>query len=241
MKRSLVFGILFFLAGSLLAADSNDVANAARKLADQSNYSWKTTVTVPEGSPFRPGPTEGKIVKGGYTRLSMTRGENTTDAVLKGDKGAINMEGSWQSLAELANGDSGPGTFMARRLSTFKAPAAEAQDLISKTKEIKKDGDVYSGDLTEDGAKGLLTFSGGRRGGGQAPTVTNPKGSVKFWVKDGILSKYEFAVQGSVNFNGNDMDVNRTTTTEIKDIGSTKVEVPADAAKKFEEPAKKTE
>ena len=41
--------------------------------------------------------------------------------------------------------------------------------------ELKKDGDVYSGDLTEAGAKAQFRFG----------TVTNPKGSVKFWIKDG--------------------------------------------------------
>jgi molybdopterin/thiamine biosynthesis adenylyltransferase len=40
-------------------------------------------------------------------------------------------------------------------------------------------------------------------------------------------------VTAKVNFNGNDRDVDRTTTVEIKDVGTTKVEVPADALKKL--------
>jgi len=108
----------------------------------------------------------------------------------------------------------------------FRAPAAQATNLVASVKELKKDGDVYAGDLTEDGAKELLTF---RRGGGA--TVSNPKGSVKFWVKDGQLSKYEYAVQGKVDFNGNEVDVDRDTTVVIKDVGATKVVVP-DGAKK---------
>jgi len=40
-------------------------------------------------------------------------------------------------------------------------------------------------------------------------------------------------LQGSVSFNGNDFDVDRTTTVEIKDVGSTKVTVPDAAAKKM--------
>src|SRR5439155_13884138 len=96
----------------------------------------------------------------------------------------------------------------------------------------KKDGDAYSGDLTEDGAKSLLTF-GGRGGGGNAPEISGAKGAVKFWVKDGVLSKYEFKVQGKVSFNGNDRDIDRTTTVEIKDVGTTKVNVPEEAKKKL--------
>ena len=73
----------------------------------------------------------------------------------------------------------------------------------------------------------------GGRGGGNGPEISGAKGSVKFWVKDGMLFKYEIKVQGKVSFNGNDRDIDRTTTIEIKDIGSTKVEVPDDAKKKM--------
>ena len=60
------------------------------------------------------------------------------------------------------------------------------------------------------------------------------QGTAKFWVKDGVLSKYQTKVKGTVSFNGNDRDVDRTTTVEIKDIGSTKVTVPDEAQKKLE-------
>lgn len=110
------------------------------------------------------------------------------------------------------------------------AGSGQAAELAAGTKELKKDGDVISGDLTEDGAKSLLMF---RRAGGDAPQASNAKGWVKFWVKDGELSKYEFKVTGKVTFNGNDRDVDRITTVEIKDVGTTKVDVPEDAKKKL--------
>src|SRR5881397_3966166 len=97
--------------------------------------------------------------------------------------------------------------FLVRMLKTFKAPAAQAEDLASKTKELKKEEAVYSGDLTDEGAKDLLT-----RGRGEA---SDAKGSVKFWLKDGQLSKYEFKLQGKISFNGNDVEVDRTTTVEV--------------------------
>ena len=120
---------------------------------------------------------------------------------------------------------------MARRLQNLKAPAAQAEELAGKVRELKQDGDAYSGDLTEAGAKSLLTF-GGRRGGGDGPEISGAKGSVKFWVKDGMLTKYETKVKGSISFNGNDRDVDRTTTVAISNVGSTKIEVPEDAKKK---------
>jgi hypothetical protein len=48
-----------------------------------------------------------------------------------------------------------------------------------------------------------------------------------------VLTKYEFKVSGKMDFNGNEIDLDRTTTTEIKDVGTTKVEVPEGAKKKL--------
>ena len=56
---------------------------------------------------------------------------------------------------------------------------------------------------------------------------------MKFWVKDGVLSKYEYQVKGKMSFNGNDVEINRTTAVAIKEVGSTKVDVPDEAKKKL--------
>ncbi len=55
-----------------------------------------------------------------------------------------------------------------------------------------------------------------------------------FWVADGKLTKYQFHVTGSIDRGGNPMDMDRTTTVTIKDVGATKVEVPDDAKKKLQ-------
>ena len=234
MKKSMLFSPMALMTISLIAADSNpkdDVTSAAKKLGEKANYSWKTTVVVPESAQFRPGPTEGKTEKDGFTHVTMSFGDNTTQAVLKGDKAAVtNREGEWQSLADLDNAE-GPGRFLGFFVRNIKTPAVQAADLAAAAKDLKKEGDAYSCDLTEEGAKTLLTFR--PRGGGDGPTVSNAKGSVKFWLKEGELSKYEFKVTGKVSFNGNDRDVDRATTVEVKDVGTTKVEVPEGAKKKL--------
>ena len=113
-------------------------------------------------------------------------------------------------------------------------PTRRSSDLAGQAKDLKKDTNGISGDLTEDGAKALLTFRPrGGNGGGESPTVSNAKGSVKFWLSNGKLAKYQFHLQGTVSFNGNDRDVDRTTTVDIKDIGSTKIQVPEGAQKKL--------
>jgi len=118
--------------------------------------------------------------------------------------------------------------------TTFRAPAAQATEAVDKVKELKKDGDAYSADLTEEGAKDLMSFAGRRGGNNQGPQISSAKGNIKFWVKDGALAKFQYTVEGKMTFNGEDRDVNRTTTTEIKDVGSTKVEIPADAKPKLQ-------
>lgn len=240
MKSLLLLSTSILMTGSLLAADADpqaEIKAACKKLADKANYAWRANVESAGGpGGRRGGPTDGKTEKDGYTVLAMTRGDNTTEAVLKGDKGAIKTADGWQSLAEAAEagggGQRGGGRFLARTLQNYKTPAVEAEELAGKVKALKKDGDTYTGELTEEGAKGLMAFGRGR-GGGEGPAISNAKGSVKFWIKDGLLSRYEFKVQGSMNLGGNDVDIDRTTTVEIKDVGTTKIEVPEDAKKKL--------
>ena len=242
MKRNILLGAVLLCATSLVAADAGgDVKAAAKKLADKGNYSWKSTSESAGGGGGGGGnrgggPTEGKT-DAGTIQLSMTRGENTVEAVLKGEKGAVKTQEGWQSLSEAAEAGQGGGggrggAFLARTLQNFKAPAAQAEELASKATGLKKDGDAYAGELPADVVKGLMAF-GGRRGGGDGPEVSGAKGNVKFWVKDGVLSKYQYNVKGTMSFNGNDREIDRTTTVEIKDVGTTKVTVPDDAKKKL--------
>ena len=130
-------------------------------------------------------------------------------------------------------GGANRGRFMAMRLKTMKAPAAEVEAMLANVKSLSKADDAYSGEMTEEGAKALMTFGGRGGGGGNGPEISDAKGTVKFWVKDGMLSKYETHVTGTMSFNGNDMKRDTTTTVDIKDVGTTKVEVPEEAKKKI--------
>jgi hypothetical protein len=242
MKRNILLGAVLMCATSLIAADAaSDVKAAAKKLSEKGNYSWKSNSESAGGGGGGGGnrgggPTEGKT-DAGTIQLSMTRGENTTEAVVKGEKGAIKTQEGWQSLSEAAEAGQGGGggrggAFLARSLQNYKAPAAEAEELASKATGLKKDGDAYAGELPAEAVKGLLSRGRGRAGG-DAPEVSGAKGNVKFWVKDGALSKYQYNVKGTMSFNGNDREIDRTTTVEIKDVGTTKLTVPEEAKKKL--------
>jgi hypothetical protein len=233
MKSSILSGLAALLAGSLLAADSTPkdiVTAAARKLGEQTNYSWTATVVVPEDAPFKPGPTQAKTEKDGFTTLTLSISDNQIQAVLKGKKAAATSEdGSWKTSEEFDEME-GPARFMGVILRSVKRPADEAAEIASYTKELKKENDVYVSDLTEEGARALQTF---KIPGGDTVSVNDAKGSAKFWIKDGVLTKYEFRLASKMKFGDNEIPNDRTATVEIKDVNKTKVEVPEAAKKKL--------
>jgi hypothetical protein len=239
MKKHLLLGLVTLAAGSLLAADASPketVTSAATALGRAASYSWHTTVASPGGGRFG-GPSEGKTEKGGYTWISMVRNDATIVAVLKGTNGAINTpDNGWQSFQE-ATADNGggfnPTMFLVRMLQNTKTPDQQAATLADSAADLKPGTNGISGALTEAGAKAMLTF-GRRANDDNGPTVSNPAGSVTFWVTDGKLVKYEFHVSGTISFNGNDRDIDRTTTVVISEVGTTKVSVPDEAKKKLE-------
>jgi hypothetical protein len=233
MKKRILSGLAALIASSFMAADSPPkemVTAAAKKLGAQTNYTWTATVVVPDDAPFKPGPTQGKAEKEGFVVLSLSIFDNQIQAVLKGKKGAATTEdGSWKTTEELEQQE-GPGRFMSIVLRVIKRPADEAAELASFAKDLTKDGDTYVSDLTEEGAKALQTF---KMPGGDSMSVNEAKGSAKFWIKEGVLTKYEFKLKGKMRFGDNEFPNDRTTTVEIKDVNNTKVEVPEAAKKKL--------
>ncbi len=234
MKTLWMLATSLLLCGSLGAAEADakaDVKAAAKKLADKANYSWTSTIKS-DGGPggnFRPGPTAGQT-DAGLVYLKLSFGDLTIESLVKGDKAATKTEEGWQNVDELE----GNRAFMARRLKTYKAPAQEAQDLADKAKSLKKDGDAIAGDLSEEAVKELLSFGRRPNADNPRPAPKDAKGSVKFWVKDGALTKVEFNVQGKVTGRDDaEISINRTTTIEIKDAGTTKLTAPEEAKKKL--------
>ena len=212
-------------------AAKEDLQAAAKKLADAPSYAWTTKT---EGG-FGGGTAEGSAEKDGFTVLKMMFQNNAVEAVKKGEKGAIKTDEGWKSFEEATEGgDQGQPNrdrFIAMMMRNYKAPAALVEQILKGSKDVKQSGDAFETELTEEGAKEMLRF-GGRRGGGNGPEISGAKGTAKFWMKEGALSKVEYRLQGSINFNGQDRDIDRTTTIEIKDVGSAKVEVPEEAKKK---------
>ncbi len=233
MKRCLLAPIaLSALVVVALADAKEDVKAAAKKVTDAPAYTWTTTTEI-EGAQWTPATITGKALKGGPAVITSEREGQVTTAVVHGEKGAVKTDDGWKSAEELRNAGGGGGGGRGGRgamLLRTRPPADEAARIADKAKELKAADGVVSGDLTEEGAKELAT-QGRARAGGQAIEARNAKGSVKYWIKDGQLSKMQLKVAATMTVNGEDRDMARTTTYEIKDVGSTTVAVPDDAKK----------
>lgn len=224
-------------AVAMAAGAKDELRGAIAKLADSPNYGWTTKV---EGG-FSAGAGEGKTEKDGTTSLAIVFGDETYQVIINGDKAAAKGIGGWASLAELERDaeEDGNGFSVERLLSltiqNFKTPAAQAKDFCDELEDVQKSGESFTADLKPETTKKLL--SGLRRrtaiAKGTPSEVTEPKGSVSFWIRDGALAKMELRVQGVVSFNGKERRIDRTTTTVTTGVGSTKVIVPEECREKL--------
>lgn len=237
MKTRLLASIALLVAGTLLAAETGapnntKVADAVAKLQSAPNFSWTMTPKIP-GLPFEIGVLKGRAEKDGYAVVSQQVGDLNAEAVFKGEAIVLKMDGEWQIPDPSDMRAAGTAGAFTRN----GTPAAEAARLLKFVKELKAaDNGLFTGDLTEEGVKDTLTF-GPRRGANNQPPVKNAKGEVKFWLKDGALDKFESHVQGTIRFGGPDgeeHDVEITRTIAIQDVGTTKIDVPAQAKEKLE-------
>jgi hypothetical protein len=208
MTKKVLFAFAGLTIAALFTACSNSkevVTNAAKKLDEQPNYSWERIVNS-AGNVARGG---GKTEKGGYT----LKDAGPFQILSKGDKLAIKTTQGWQS-AEQA------GEFFAMIAKNSKPPAAEVQWLLSNVAQLKTVGGGYSGNFTEEGAKSML-----------GSNVSGAKVSVRFWIRRGVLARFETIIHGTMSLKGHTKDIGRAATTDIKDVGTTTVEVSREAAR----------
>ena len=232
-SKAFLSATLMLAVASLFAAETNStgkVNSAVARLQAAANYGWTTTVKIAD-MPFEAGPVKGNTEKGGYTRVSQVFNDTTIDVIFKGEKVVVKDETGWR----LAHEAEGMAAMMAGYLTGNGTAGDEAASLIKhmKSLETTQDG-ALSGEFTPEGAKELLTFR--PRGGSPSPAPKNAKGSAKFWIKEGELTKFESKLQGAVALAADqeERDIDMTRTTEIQNVGTAKVEVPEAAKQKFE-------
>jgi hypothetical protein len=248
MAKLMAVAVVLALAAGRAADEELD--KAAAKAAEMGNYSCTVTTKMEGGRAAgggggdggAPQPVEMQIKADAPVYLK----SGDLEAYRKGEIVAVKQGEEWKRLERPerpAEGERPDRRVMAaQRLRGVRAPHEVLKDLKSSAfKEVKREdaegGRIFSGDLTEEGIK-PFTMRGRRGGGGGGGDRPAPKstGTAKIWVNgDGVVTKYEVHVEST--FKGRDeQDITTkfTSTVEIKDVGSTKYEVPEGAAKVFE-------
>ncbi len=230
MKALSYLSLLAATSLTALAAEPKaDLAAAAAKLQDKSSYAWTSTTEI-EGGQWTPAPVNGKTEKGGFTHISTKMQDNEIEVVMKDSKVAVKTPDGWKSSAEL-EANTGGGPNFGRFFASQRSAGGEATNILAKAKEVKAADGKFTVEISPEGAAELASMRGRRQG---APAPKNASASAVFWVKDGVIAKYELKSKATITTqDGEDRTMARTTTVEIKDVGTAKVEVPAEAKSKL--------
>jgi len=127
----------------------------------------------------------------------------------------------------------------ARRLLETQSPHEEILALADKAKDLKAVDGAIMGELPEEAAKELASFGrrprGGPGGGGGGFGPANAKGWIKIKLTDGQITKAILEIESEMRApDGGTQTINAITTTEIKDVGTTQLEIPAAVKAKLE-------
>jgi hypothetical protein len=217
------------------ASPQDALVAASRQLGEAANYTWSSSSQEAGGgaSPLASlGTIEGRAEKGGIIYLHFSMGDILIEVFRDGPKAAAQVQtGGWHPLDEIAKLGGTPAAIV-RSIRVYRAPADEFARLAQNVTDLKQVDGAVAGGLKEDVVKELLLF-GTRSRQGKEPEATGAKGSVRFWTTNGRLTKYEVRIQGKVTEGDRESNINRVTTVQIKNTGSTKLEVPPDARQKM--------
>lgn len=108
-------------------------------------------------------------------------------------------------------------------------PHEELAIIVSSHANLVINADVASGRLTDLGAALLLV-----RAGQADVEVLQSAGSFRFWLKNGVVIKYQLKLEGELMIGRwKTVQAYVSTTTLLKDIGTTRVNVPLEAKEKL--------
>jgi len=176
---------------------------------------WKTEAELPQfGGPGGPGP---RPEAGGGERPPGGGGGERPNA---GGPG-----GGRRGFASMGG----------RRLLTTKAPHEMAMMFAEKAKDLKAADGSITGELPEELARELASFGRRPRGGGAGGPggpggfgPSNAKGWIKVKLTDGQITKAILEIESEMRApDGGTQTINSITTTEIKNLGTTQIDVPA--------------
>lgn len=127
--------------------------------------------------------------------------------------------------------DSGPRAYSNLQLG-LSLPHEELGVMVGSYVEFKVEGDTVTGTLTDLGAQLLLV-----RDGQDNLQPLRASGSFKIWLRAGMVTKYQLKLEGTLQVQlpsgPKEIQVQQSTETIVKDVGSTKLDVPDQARAKL--------
>lgn len=128
-------------------------------------------------------------------------------------------------------GEGGGRTF-SNVQKTLSRPHEEIAVIVAGGSDLKAEGEVVSGRLSETSAKLLLVHEGQRD---RVPLQAG--GTFRLWVRGGALVKYETRLEGVLRVDDSsgrrEVRVNETATTTLSEVGTARVEVPVEVRKRL--------
>lgn len=116
--------------------------------------------------------------------------------------------------------------------NTLSRPHEEVAIIVAGASDLKVEGETIRGTLSSTAAALLLVHPGQKD-----LTPLRASGTVRLWIKDGALQKYETRLEGRLAVDGSfgrrEVEVQQTATTTLSAVGTTKFEVAPEAQKKL--------
>jgi hypothetical protein len=113
-------------------------------------------------------------------------------------------------------------------------PHEELAVIVSSHATLEADTETASGTLSNLGAQLLLV-----RDGQHEITPIAASGSFKLWFRDGLVTRYQLKLEGTLSVQTpkgrTHVRVTQTSSTQIRDVGSTRFDVPAEAVARLDE------
>jgi hypothetical protein len=192
-------------------------------------------------------------------RLGQGVTDPEVDAIFKGNvKCVLNTDDGWKTLDELPRPDirgpdvvvpasSSPGIInkppKPRRDEVEVGPYSNLQLAISHPHEelgvlvvnhadLKIDGDIATGTISDVGAQLLLVHDGQTE-----ITPLRATGTFKLWIRGGTVTRYQLTLEGTLAIETpvgrREINVHQKMDTAINAVGITKFEVPEEAKRKL--------
>jgi hypothetical protein len=226
--RMLSISTIVCLASTALAADPPQmVADAVQKLSDTRNFSWRAITR--ETSQSLTVIEDGQTQEDGSTLIRLNSGGSSVQIALKGSTSVLNAGGGWMTSDEATDQRQA-----VRFMSTVTSPALVASRIASRLDNLRADGGEFvaqiSGGEVNNVISPLYSLDALRIRG---VNESGAKATVKFWITEGRLTKYQVHATGTMSRGGTATPVDLTVTVDFRDIGKTKVSLPDQAKKKL--------